>query len=412
MIAYYNAFHRILSLVGISFFAEHNWDSNVWLFWQITNVFIGFLTFIFPVAFCIVNFTNLPMFIAGACIWITGLVLFISLCICLFFRRSMRQYLHEMGFKDALLEMPLVGAVMARTVKGQHLIELKKMVQETQKFFMRMPVLILKMYMTHVFVTATLYLLGGLYLAVTRENREDRILPFEMWFPWSLEDYRVYIATFLFQVYEGYLTCIAYAGFQSTLVLLNGQVIRQLRILQHILKHIDVLSEDMVDEGLGREWQGTCTDLLTQCVKHYMKLKSFSNRLNTICRPFYLVMILDATMLVCVCSVKIAISDKLSSDVIKYYLHEVCFVMIVMIFCFLGQQIENECEELEEAVTEKWYVFDLRHRRHLIIFKVALGQRMPIIIFGSVTLSLPTFTWFIKTGASFFTFVMTFLEHE
>nr|AXY83453.1 putative odorant receptor 9 [Conopomorpha sinensis] len=410
MSAHYETFHRVLSLAGITIFAEDHWNSKPWLYWQIINVFIGFLTFVFTTGFCIVNLSDLPMFIEGACIWTTGLVMFISLCVCVTFRKNLRQYLLEMVFKDAMQEMPLVENIFLKNVKGKYLNELKKTVEESQVFLIKITRFLLKIYVGCVFVTATLYLLGAVYQMATRDDKTERILAFEMWFPWSLEDYGVYTATFIFHAYAGYLCCVAYPGFQATLVLLDGQLIRQLRILEYILKNIDVLSRDMIDEGLGREWQGTCTDLLTQCVQHYMKLKNFSNRLNKICQPFYFVLIFDAIMLVCVCSVKIALSNKLSSEVIKYYVHELCFIAVVMMFCLLGQQIQNECEKLEAVVFDRWYTFDMRHRRHLMIFKVALGQRMPITIFGSITLSLPTFTWFIKTGASFFTLMMTFLE--
>ncbi|CAH2058199.1 unnamed protein product, partial [Iphiclides podalirius] len=115
-------------------------------------------------------------------------------------------------------------------------------------------------------------------------------------------------------------------------------------------------------------------------------------------------------MLVCMCSVKIAISSKLSPDMMKYYVHEICFILVVFMFCLLGQQVQNECEKLELAVTENWYLFDRTHKINILIFKLAVSQQMPIYIFGTITLSLPTFTWFIKTGMSFFTLVMSVLE--
>ncbi|CAB3220880.1 unnamed protein product [Arctia plantaginis] len=96
----------------------------------------------------------------------------------------------------------------------------------------------------------------------------------------------------------------------------------------------------------------------------------------------------------------------------KYYLHEFCFIAVVLSFCLLGQQVDNESEILERVVTEKWYIFDNTHQTNIKIFNMALSQRMPIYIFGTITLSLPTFTWFIKTGMSFFTLVMSVLEEQ
>lgn len=34
--------------------------------------------------------------------------------------------------------------------------------------------------------------------------------------------------------------------------------------------------------------------------------------------------------------------NETSPEVLKYYVHEFCFIMVVLMFCLLGQQIQNE----------------------------------------------------------------------
>nr|QZH55125.1 odorant receptor 29 [Achelura yunnanensis] len=403
-------FHRVMSFAGIPIYAKANWDSKFRLTHQVFNVFIGFLTFIFTTVFVIVNYSDLLLCIQGACIWTTGLIMFISLGVCLIFRQKFRMFLTEMGFNDTMLEMPLIDYVMKKEFEnGKKLKELKLKVIETQSRLLKLTRVLLKLYVASVWLCATLYICSPIYFMITKEDKSARLLAFDMWFPWSMENLYVYAATFVFHAYAGYLCCIAYPGFQLTISLLVGQIVRQLKIINFVMYHLEEIALELNKESLAYR-QLYCTEILTQCVDHYIKMKRFSNNLNVICQPFYLALILVATMLVCVCSVKIAISDKLSLDTMKYYVHESCFILVVYMFCLLGQQVDDECENLERAVTEKWYKFDKKHKVNVRIFKMAVNHRMPIYIFGSIKLSLPTFTWFIRNGMSFFTLVMSVLE--
>ncbi|XP_063897328.1 uncharacterized protein LOC110381719 [Helicoverpa armigera] len=403
------AFHRVLSFAGIPIFAKNNWNSKRWLLLQILNFIVGNLCFVFTTGFVATSYTDFLLCIQGACIWTTGVIMTISIWVCLIFRKKFRRFLEEMAFQDGMMGMPLIKHIFLVSSKGERINELRELVNDSQYKLFKYTRVLLKTYVLSVFVCATLYLCTPIYLMIAREDKSLRLLAFDMWFPWSLENYTVYIVSFIFHAYAGYLCCIAYPGLQSTIILLIGQVIRQTRILTFILLHLN----ELVLEVTGvqdEEWQTYCTLVHSQCVDHYVKIKRFSNRLNVICRPFYLTLILVAIMLVCMCSVKIAISDKLSLDTMKYYVHEFCFILMVLMFCLLGQQVENECEALEKAATEKWYIFNKTHKVNVLIFNMALSQRMPIYIFGTITLSLPTFTWFIKTGMSFFTLVMSVLE--
>lgn len=66
--------------------------------------------------------------------------------------------------------------------------------------------------------------------------------------------------------------------------------------------------------------------------------------------------------------------------------------------CIFWQKLKQlksifQCEKLENAVTEKWYIFNQKHKKCMCIFHMAVSEKMPIYIYGSVTLSSPTFTW-------------------
>lgn len=43
----------------------------------------------------------------------------------------------------------------------------------------------------------------------------------------------------------------------------------------------------------------------------------------------------------------VGFQNKLSPDIMKYYVHEFCFILVVLMFCSLGQQVDNEVDLLE-----------------------------------------------------------------
>ncbi|XP_026748453.1 uncharacterized protein LOC113509336 [Galleria mellonella] len=402
------ALDRTLSVVGISVFNKSNWDTKGWFAFQISNVIVSFTYFVVSTIFVFINTTNITIFIQGSSIWVIGLTVPLWLAMCLVLRRNFRMFLEEMVFVDCLLDMPFLKLVLSEG-EGTKTTELKHLINSTQTALFKYSRMLLLFYLWCTYMVYILYVCIPIYEIIVTNDPSLRPLAFGMWFPWDLENLYVYSFTFIYNFYFGNLCCIVYSGIQLMIVLLVGQKIRHLKVLTFILLNLDELAKEFVKQN-KEQWQIFCTAVLIQCVDHYVKLKKFSNKLNKTCQPFYLSIIMVATTLFCLCSVKIAISDKLALDTMKYYVIEFCYIMVMMVYCFLGQQVDNECEKLDIAVTEKWYIYNRQHKIKMRIFKMATGQRMPIYIFGSVTLSLPTFTWFIKTGMSCFTLMMSVIE--
>nr|AOG12931.1 odorant receptor [Eogystia hippophaecolus] len=406
-----SVYHKTLSVIGISIFAREKWDSIPWLIIQTFMFIYALLILIFCTVFMIQNYSDLLICIQAACVWNTGILMFICITIFFVYRKKFRTFLTEIVFQDPMLNMPFIEQILKLFLGGK-LNELKQLVIYSQDKLFKLSDILIRTYLGSFTLCYVLYTCKPIYRTfIGRENKDVRIMAFEMWFPWGLKNDYVYVASFLFNLYGGYICCLSCCGLQSTIFLLFGQMIRQLKVLIFILQNLDELVLELTGKRDER-WQKHCTLILSQCVDHYIKLKRFNNRLNVICQPFYLALILDAIMLVCVCFVKIAISDRFSEDTLKYYIHAFCIGFIVMLFCFLGQQLKNECDILENVVLEKWYIFDKKHKVCVQIFKMAVSHGMPVYIFGSVTLTLPTFTWFIRSVMSFFMLVMTVLEDD
>lgn len=158
----FEIFHRVLSFAGIPIYAKRNWDSRLWLVFQIFNFMIGTFCFIFTTGFVGTNYADLLIFIEAACIWTTGVIMTISLGICLIFRNKFRTFLSEMAFKDEMLEMPLIRHVL-EGAEGKKLIELKNMVIDSKKKLFKYTRVLFKSYVTSVWVVATLYLCSPIY---------------------------------------------------------------------------------------------------------------------------------------------------------------------------------------------------------------------------------------------------------
>lgn len=169
-------FDRILSFAGIPIFSNNNFKTKRWLILQIFIFFLGFITFIFTSGFVITNLSNIVLCIQGACIWTTGVIMFISLGVCLVFREQFRSFLEEIIFKDCLLEMPFIYNVLQLKFRNGKLGELKKSVINSRNTLFRLTRVLLKTYIVSVGTCATLYLCGPIYLMCIRSDKSLRLL--------------------------------------------------------------------------------------------------------------------------------------------------------------------------------------------------------------------------------------------
>lgn len=166
------AYHRVLALAGVPIFAQHNWNSKFWLSLQIFNFLVAILTILSTTAYCVVNIDDLPAFTEGACIWTTAVIMTISKTICLFFRNDFRGFVKEMCFVDTMLDVPLIQTVLKMEGKDGILIELKDKVKESQKNLLKLTKIMLKFYVTTVFLTAILYICSALFQMLVREDSQ------------------------------------------------------------------------------------------------------------------------------------------------------------------------------------------------------------------------------------------------
>lgn len=172
----FQAFDRVLSFAGIRIFRKSNWNSKKWLLFQIFNCFLGFLTFIFTTGFVLSNFSNLLLCIQGACVWTTGVIMFISLGICLAFRKDFRSFLEETVFQDCMLEMPLIQNILKLKLRNGKLKELRQLTINSHETLFRLTRVLLKTYVACVWVCATLYLCGPIYVMCKRNDKSLRLL--------------------------------------------------------------------------------------------------------------------------------------------------------------------------------------------------------------------------------------------
>lgn len=171
----FRTFHRVLSFAGISFFSERKKHSKNWLLFQVFNFVLGSLTFIFTSGFVITHSSDMLLFIQGACIWTTGVIMFISLGVCLVFREKFHMFLSEMAFEDRMLDMPLIEYILKTDHVGK-LNDLKLLVQTSQKNLLRSTTLLLKIYVASVWLCATLYLCSAIYQMFISNDASLRLM--------------------------------------------------------------------------------------------------------------------------------------------------------------------------------------------------------------------------------------------
>ncbi|CAG4988083.1 unnamed protein product [Colias eurytheme] len=403
------AYNRVLSMAGVTIFCKKNWNSKKWLTFQILTLLSIFFAIISSTAFTFSCLPDLHLSIESAVVASTFYITFLTLYLYLGNKRKFENFLTEMVFNDPALENPFIKYVLNSRSKGDKMRELKSLVISSQERLLRVSRFLSQMYSFCIAFVVTLYMFAPMYTSKVREDNSTRILPLDMSFPWSTNNIVIYILTFMFQVHVGYLCSIGFASFITLLLLFILQIRRQLNILSLILYNFNEMVLEITG-GKSDDWEPACDFLLSLCVGHYLKTKRFARELNKVYKPYFLGLVLSSISLEGVCFVKIALLQELTLHLLKYGVHLTLLMVGICIFSYQGQMIDDACAELEAAATEKWYIFNRQHQKKLLIFLIALSQRMPVYIYGSVTLTFETFTWFVKTGMSFFTLMMSVLE--
>lgn len=172
---YFQIFDRVLSVVGVTIYSKTKWDSSLWLALQTFNFIIGLLVFIFTTVFVFVSSSDIVIWIEGACIWTTAVIMIISLGVCLVFRKDFRIFLNEMAFQDGVLEMPLISYVLKLECSGK-LNELKVMVVDSQEKLLKYTRMLLIIYVASVWLCATLYICDPIYQMIVGEDESLRLL--------------------------------------------------------------------------------------------------------------------------------------------------------------------------------------------------------------------------------------------
>lgn len=81
-----------------------------------------------------------------------------------------------MAFKDGMLDMPLVENILIMRLQGERLSELRDLVLDSEAKLLKFTRVLLKTYVASVFVSATLYLCGPIYLMFVNEDDSLRLL--------------------------------------------------------------------------------------------------------------------------------------------------------------------------------------------------------------------------------------------
>lgn len=171
----FETFDRVLSFAGIRIFSKNKFNSKLWYCFQIFSALIASMALVFTTGFVVTNATDLQVLLKGAAVWSTCIILSITLIICLIFRNKFRSYLIEMLFVDFMLEMPLIKYALKDVVDDGKMKELKNLVIDSQNKLLKVSIMLLKLYIFAVFLTATMYLCDPIVRMIVRENKDERI---------------------------------------------------------------------------------------------------------------------------------------------------------------------------------------------------------------------------------------------
>lgn len=131
--------------------------------------------------------------------------MFLSLGICLVFRKEFRLFLKEIVFDDCALKIPLIQYILWLKPSRGKLKELKELVIESQENLFRHTRVLLKTYVASVWLCVTLYLCGPIYIMWSKKDKSLRLLGITFYYIIYFYLYVFLIGTFLYPMFEIFL---------------------------------------------------------------------------------------------------------------------------------------------------------------------------------------------------------------
>ncbi|XP_050094074.1 odorant receptor 63a-like [Anopheles aquasalis] len=152
--------------------------------------------------------------------------------------------------------------------------------------------------------------------------------------------------------------------------------------------------------------------LLRECLLHHGRVIRLVQQINEIFSPLLLLQLFTSTAIICVIAFAATFSeDAGDSQTMLMVLYLIAAVYQLFQFCWYGQRLQNESNDLPVAVyNARWELCSPEFKRSHHILLLFSQRRIELRAWSFSAMSLETFSKIIKSAASYFTVLQSLAE--
>ncbi|XP_043285614.1 uncharacterized protein [Venturia canescens] len=246
-------------------------------------------------------------------------------------------------------------------------------------------------------------------------NMPNRKLTYKSWFPYAYDATQiVYLSTFIHQtiaVAMGALINSAFDTFFPGLIILTCSQIKILKYrfeaLPQIIGKRKKSSESNCDEDDEKENQELEAQLLTDCIRHHVRIFQLASTLNGIFGFVAFLQFSISSLVLCVSVYELTKEELFSPDFVSTVMYLASMLMEIYIFCYYGNELSLQSVDICQAIYRMdWTSLHIGTKRSLIVIMLNSQRPITFVCYNVISLSLDAFTSLIKLSYSVYNSVL------
>ncbi|NP_001164396.1 odorant receptor 80 [Nasonia vitripennis] len=254
------------------------------------------------------------------------------------------------------------------------------------------------------FVLYSVSVVMYVYMPFFISKREDRVLPYRAWRPYSLDNVNYYYLAYLHQSWS---VTIAATGNAATETLVSGfmiQICAQFEILEHRFMQLPKILKEMRENGESESTVlATERSIIIKLIHHHWRIFEMTELFNDIFVFVILSQFVTSITVLCVSTYNLALCKSVNNDFVTIFMYLLCMLLQIFMYTWYGNEITlRSCDLGNRIFLSEWRSLNPPTVKNLLI--IAQRTMKPIILSSGyvITLSNVAFTSIVKTSYSVF----------
>ncbi|XP_017891474.1 odorant receptor 13a-like [Ceratina calcarata] len=260
--------------------------------------------------------------------------------------------------------------------------------------------------------TVICYIIKPIIANISRNETENRVLPFNLWVDLPLTVTPYYEITFCIQTLSAYHVGVSFFCFDNCLCIINLHTASQFRILQYRLANMPDLKcegKQQIEKSSSSNYSDNCYILFKKYTRQHQALLAYCEIIEKVFTEIILAELLTFSLFICLDGFQVLMPGASLTTRFIFSFHLIACLCQLLMLTYSCDRIIQESANVRIAVYNGPWVnlplttSGMQFRKDLIFFIMRSSEACCLTAKGFVTVSLETYTKVLSTAVSYFT---------